>query len=1094
MGTSELDQVRALLLKLKHRLAAGEITREAYRELVEDVTAGLTSADRSALGLTPIPTPRPGQPGSGVRIGPSGGRTKLPGLADLTLAPGTVLFDQWTITREIGRGGFGAVFEAKELKLSRVYAIKVLDPAMVAREELLDRFRREVSIMRDLVHARIVRVYDYREDLEQHLALISMELVRGCNARDITEAARRLHQPVPVPLALAILGQTLEALSAAHANDIVHRDVTPANILLAGGGAEDLLADPTRDPQVKLVDFGIAGLVEKSELSKKTQVQGTIGYLAPELEHPDADITSAADVYGAGAVAYELLTGERPTGRFPDPSELRPELSKDVDDLLLRLLQRSPARRAGAKEAHARAVALADTHREAWALDRKRRDLGEVLQAALQRGDEVAATEALASLEAVPSSDTAADLLDQARSFLADRERERQWQARREELTCSARTHLDAARYVEAEDALEELRAHLGARVEQDRDYGPLRQELAERFSARRDDVLGVVTSARRSEDRDALASALRGLHDLIGSRHAARDASVQEAQEWLRAFDATTARLRQALDRAVGQEDGESAALGIKELGAHLGPAAEHDAGLLQAKAWLNDLSARRTEERFREALASAFRTGLGRDVEKSLGALEKHLGARADRDPDVAAARRWVEQRAEEKRRRTAATEALEAALQQGNEPAARHALELLVDPTTSERAVVKRAQAWLDGLEQNRREDEAARAAEQERQHREADERRRVEVERERAEAARRQREVEERKRRELEAKRAAGAQARQRAEREAQVQRECEDAKRRKVLDAEALAQAQRLQQLPTPTPPQALRRRIPVLMIVTALAVVFGIWAMVTENDRGWLFTPPPTPTPTAAPTLTPTPWPTATPTRAPRARPTPSRMPAVAPWPTETPTLPPVANGVVEVQTNRTGWRLRVDYLPVGTPPLSINLAPGSHWFQAEFLGRSITSQLVQVRANEHVVLDFDDLLAPPLVLSPARPQEELPTPTSVPYRARIVSARASSSLLLSGMVTDGSTRLPGVTVFAYWKGGSPKTTVTGIHGQFSIPISQRGTIVKFELAGYCALNLMGITHGGEVVVEMSQVRIPEEVTMGCPAELCSPP
>jgi hypothetical protein len=191
------------------------------------------------------------------------------------LKPGGVLLKQWKIIRELGRGGFGTVLEAEDLLLGRQLAIKVLDPAMAAQEELLARFRREVAVMRELAHPRVVRVFDYREDDtgDQPIALITMEQVAGCSVRRLINSSRESGTPVPVPLATRIFEQVLEALEAAHAAGVIHRDVTPGNILLAGGSADQLLQDPGRDPQVKLADFGIAGLAGRAEQSHKSRLR-----------------------------------------------------------------------------------------------------------------------------------------------------------------------------------------------------------------------------------------------------------------------------------------------------------------------------------------------------------------------------------------------------------------------------------------------------------------------------------------------------------------------------------------------------------------------------------------------------------------------------------------------------------------------------------------------------------------------------------------------------------------------------------------------------------------------------------------------------
>ncbi len=358
---NELDEIRQSLRELGKRVAKGEIDEPTYFRLRETLLSDLTPAEQAVLG-TPKPgtaspgsnpqpgTPTPPTPFPAGPTGPSGGRgqgveTRAASLSQLELKPGTVLMGQWRVERELGRGGFGVVLEAEELSLNERQAVKVLDPAMVERKDLLERFRREVRATRKLVHARIVRVFDYREDLDAGLALFSMEYVRGTSVAGLLARSRERKEPVPIPLALTILDQVLEALEAAHAAGVIHRDVTPANILLAGGTAEELLTDSGRDPQAKLVDFGIAGAVERSVLSQKSRVLGTAAYVAPEVLDPNVEVTAAADVYGAGAVLYELLTNEPPLGRFEDPSVLRNEISKSVESLALDLLQRTPARR-----------------------------------------------------------------------------------------------------------------------------------------------------------------------------------------------------------------------------------------------------------------------------------------------------------------------------------------------------------------------------------------------------------------------------------------------------------------------------------------------------------------------------------------------------------------------------------------------------------------------------------------------------------------------------------------------------------------------------------------------------------------------------
>ncbi len=344
---SRLDSIRDDLDVLRRRLVKGEISKEDYRELQAEIAAGLSPDELSELGIGAAPPP----------FAPSGIVTQVPDLSELELAPNTVLLNQWRIERTLGRGGFGVVFEATDLLLGRTLAVKVLDPSMAARKDLLTRFRREVSVMRELAHRRVVRVFDYREDPEENLALITMEVVQGCSVRELAALARERTQPVPVAVALEIFKQTLEALAAAHSKGVIHRDVSPGNILLAGGSADDLLSDSERDPQVKLVDFGIAVLLDRQETSAEQRAIGTGAYAAPEVLDPGADVTTRADVYGASAVAYELLCGRTPlvTGHEAI-GQLRPDVGPEITELLTQMLQAEPTRRPDAEPALAQLI------------------------------------------------------------------------------------------------------------------------------------------------------------------------------------------------------------------------------------------------------------------------------------------------------------------------------------------------------------------------------------------------------------------------------------------------------------------------------------------------------------------------------------------------------------------------------------------------------------------------------------------------------------------------------------------------------------------------------------------------------------------
>ena len=303
-------------------------------------------------------TPSTSVRGPGSPLGPRAVRTAAPSLSQLDLEPGTLLFGQWRIRRERRRGGHGVVFEAEDVHLGETHAVKVLDPGLMAQGDMLGRFRREVSLMRGFSHPHILKVFDYREDPDRHLALIGMEYVEGGTVRDLLDLARHRQARIPLVLSLRILYQALDALAEAHAQGVIHRDISPGNILLAGGSSQDLLRDSLRDPRVKLLDFGIARLVDKIQLSQQGEGLGTASYAAPEVFHPEEEITPATDVYSLGAVVWELITGHLPTVGSPRPSDVHEDAPPELDTFLLRLLGTGAAQRPDSEGAREEAEEL----------------------------------------------------------------------------------------------------------------------------------------------------------------------------------------------------------------------------------------------------------------------------------------------------------------------------------------------------------------------------------------------------------------------------------------------------------------------------------------------------------------------------------------------------------------------------------------------------------------------------------------------------------------------------------------------------------------------------------------------------------------
>jgi serine/threonine protein kinase len=210
-----------------------------------------------------------------------------------------VLGGRYVVAGLLGRGGMAEVHLARDQRLDRPVAVKVLRPDLAADTTSLARFRREVLSAASLNHPGIVAVYDSGEDTVggRLLPYLVMELVGG------TTLAELLHEGSPLTAlrALELTGGILDALAYAHAQGIVHRDIKPANVMLVDG-------------QTKVMDFGIArplGADSGMTLTQHSMVVGTAEYLSPEQARGE-QVDARADLYSTGCLLYELLTGRRP--------------------------------------------------------------------------------------------------------------------------------------------------------------------------------------------------------------------------------------------------------------------------------------------------------------------------------------------------------------------------------------------------------------------------------------------------------------------------------------------------------------------------------------------------------------------------------------------------------------------------------------------------------------------------------------------------------------------------------------------------------------------------------------------------------------
>lgn len=208
------------------------------------------------------------------------------------LATGDVLDGRYLIDRPIARGGMSTVYRCLDTRLDREVAAKVMNERYVHDELFLDRFAREARAMAQLSHPNLVNVYDFGADGMD--VFLIMELITGGTLRELL--AER--GPMPPHAATAVMRAMLTGLSVAHRRGLVHRDIKPDNILING------------DSAVKLADFGLVRAASDSRHSTD-QIVGTVAYLSPE-QVDGTEITQASDVYSAGVVLFELLTGTVP--------------------------------------------------------------------------------------------------------------------------------------------------------------------------------------------------------------------------------------------------------------------------------------------------------------------------------------------------------------------------------------------------------------------------------------------------------------------------------------------------------------------------------------------------------------------------------------------------------------------------------------------------------------------------------------------------------------------------------------------------------------------------------------------------------------
>ncbi len=253
---------------------------------------------------------------------------------------GQVLSERYEIVQTIGGGGMANVYLANDLILKRDVAVKVLRAEYADDAEFIKRFDREAQVATGLNHPNIVNIYDVGED--ENLLYMVMEYIDGLTLKEYIQQ----NSPISIEDAMKIMNQITNAISYAHDNGLIHRDVKPQNILIDRAGT------------IKITDFGIAMALSATSLTQTNSIVGSVHYISPEQAR-GGTATKKSDIYALGVVLFELLTGKLPfsgdtpvavalkhlQSDTPSVREINPSIPQSVENIVLRATAKNPLHR-----------------------------------------------------------------------------------------------------------------------------------------------------------------------------------------------------------------------------------------------------------------------------------------------------------------------------------------------------------------------------------------------------------------------------------------------------------------------------------------------------------------------------------------------------------------------------------------------------------------------------------------------------------------------------------------------------------------------------------------------------------------------------
>ena len=253
---------------------------------------------------------------------------------------GTLLESRYRIIKTIGHGGTADVFLANDIVNRTDYAIKLLKDNLIADQDVLENFKKEVTILSCLTSSHIVKVYGYY--MYEKRPYIVNEYVKGSTLKDLLD----LRGFLSINESIDYMIQLTQALMPAHAKGVIHRDIKPLNMFILNDGT------------LKLADFGIAQIGKNNIEENPTEIVGSVHYLAPEIVK-GKPACEASDIYSCGIVLYEMLTGQVPFVRdnavdtaiahvkekFPSIRKIMPSCPKEIEDIINKCTKKEPNER-----------------------------------------------------------------------------------------------------------------------------------------------------------------------------------------------------------------------------------------------------------------------------------------------------------------------------------------------------------------------------------------------------------------------------------------------------------------------------------------------------------------------------------------------------------------------------------------------------------------------------------------------------------------------------------------------------------------------------------------------------------------------------